>query len=57
MVKRDVFKSGETALVAGTFVALNHAPNHPQQVELKKGEEFPLCPSCKQTVKYRLAAK
>lgn len=56
MVKRDVFMSGEKALAAGTFVVINHAPSHPQKVVLKKGEEFPRCASCKQTVKYRLSA-
>lgn len=56
-MKRDVFMSGEKALAAGVFVVINHAPSHPQQVELKKGEEFPRCPSCKQTIKYRIAPK
>lgn len=49
--------SGEKALAPGVFTVINHAPSHPQQVELKKGEVFPHCPSCKQSVKYRLAAK
>lgn len=56
-MKRDVFMSGEKALSAGVFTVVNHAPSHPQQIELKKGEEFPRCPSCKQTVKYRIAEK
>jgi len=56
-MKREVFMSGEKALEPGTFVVVNHAPSHPQQVELKKGEEFPRCASCKQSVKYRLAPK
>ena len=54
---RDVFMSGEKALAPGIFAVINHAPSHPQQAELKKGEEFPRCPSCKQSVKYRLEGK
>ena len=56
-MKRDVFMSGEKALAAGIFAVINHAPSHPQQAELKKGEEFPRCPSCKQSVKYRIQEK
>jgi hypothetical protein len=57
MMKRDVFMSGERALAAGTFSVINHPASHPQEVELKKGEEFPRCSSCKQSVKYRVVEK
>jgi len=53
-MKREVFMSGEKALAAGSFTVINHPESHRQHIELKKGEEFPRCPSCKQTVKYRL---
>ncbi len=49
--------SGERALAAGTFSVINHPASHPQEVELKKGEEFPRCSSCKQSVKYRVVEK
>jgi YjzC-like protein len=56
-MKREVFMSGEKAVETGIFAVINHAPNHPQQIDIKKGEEFPRCTSCKQSVKYRPAAK
>ncbi len=56
-MNRNVFMSGEKAVTPGIYSVINHAPTHPQRVELKKGEEFPVCSSCKQTVKYRPAEK
>jgi hypothetical protein len=57
VMKRDVFMSGEKALAPGTFNVINHPASHPQQIEIKKGELFPVCPSCKQSIKYRLVEK
>jgi len=46
-------KTGDTCQISGIYTVINHI-QHPREITMVKGKEFPPCSKCHARVEYRL---
>jgi hypothetical protein len=51
------YKTGDICQVSGIYRVLNHNVQHPKEITMVAGKEFPPCKECRRSVTYELKEK